>query len=134
MKLLRKFSNASLGVVRLRALYENGIRLGFGAMGEVTLSDGANISWDMSLGYDFVVTLEGNRTLDNPINVKVGQKGRLRVVQDGTGTRTLSFGTSYEFEGGIAPSISTTASAEDILYYDCISATRILIHFVGSIS
>jgi hypothetical protein len=97
------------------------------AMAEVTLTDGANISWDMDAGFDFVVTLAGNRTLDNPTNTKVGQRGEIRVVQDGTGSRTLSFGTSYEFAGGSAPTLTTTASADDILYYRVLSSTRILV-------
>lgn len=104
------------------------------AMAEVTLTDGANISLDLDSGFDFTVTLGGNRTLDNPTNVTVGQRGRIRVVQDGTGSRTLSFGSNYEFAGGTAPTLTTTASAEDVLYYDCISATRILITTVLDIS
>lgn len=104
------------------------------AMAEVTLTDGANISLDLDSGFDFTVTLGGNRTLDNPSNVTVGQRGRIRVVQDGTGSRTLSFGSNYEFAGGTAPTLTTTASAEDVLYYDCISATRILITTVLDIS
>jgi hypothetical protein len=104
------------------------------AMAEVSLSDGANISWDMDTGIDFTVTLAGNRTLDNATNVTVGKKGRLRVVQDGTGSRTLSFGTNYEFASGAAPTLTTDASAEDVFYYDCISATRILITSVLDIS
>ena len=104
------------------------------AMAEVTLSDGANIALDLSTGFDFTVTLGGNRTLDNPTNAKVGQRGRIRVVQDGTGSRTLSFGTSYEFVVGTAPTLTTTASAEDVLYYDVISSTRILITVARDIS
>jgi len=97
------------------------------AMAEQTLTDGANISWDMDAGIDFTVTLGGNRTLDNATNTQIGKKGRIRVVQDSTGSRTLSFGTSYEFAGGTAVTLTTTGDAEDILFYDCISATRILI-------
>jgi len=106
----------------------------WGAMAEVTLTDGANIALDLSTGFDFVVTLGGNRTLDSPTNAKVGQRGRIRVVQDGTGSRTLAFGANYEFANGSAQTLTTTASAEDVLYYDVISSTRILITFVRNIS
>jgi len=106
----------------------------WGAMAEVTLTDGANIALDLSAGFDFVVTLGGNRTLDNPTNAKVGQRGRIRVVQDGTGSRTLAYGTNYEFANGTGPTLTTTASAEDILYYDVISASRILVTAVRNIS
>lgn len=106
----------------------------WGAMAEVTLTDGANIALDLSTGFDFTVTLAGNRTLDNPTNTKVGQRGRIRVVQDATGSRTLAFGANYEFANGTAPTLTTTASAEDVLYYDVISATRILVTLVRNIS
>ncbi len=97
------------------------------AMAEVTLSDGATVAWDMSGGFDFTVTLAGNRTMGNPTNTKVGQKGRLRVVQDGTGSRTLSWSSNFEAAENTFPTLTTTASAEDVLYYDVISSTRILI-------
>lgn len=106
----------------------------WGDMAEVTLTDGASIALDLSTGFDFVVTLGGNRTLANATNTQVGQRGRIRVVQDGTGSRTLSFGTSYEFIDGTAPTLTTTASAQDVLYYDVISSTRILIGTVLNIS
>lgn len=97
------------------------------AMAEVTLTDGANVSWDMATGFDFVVTLGGNRTMSAPSNPKVGQKGRLRVVQDGTGSRTLAWNANFDFAGGTAPALSTTASAYDIFYYDVRTSTSILI-------
>ena len=56
----------------------------------VTLTDAANISYDMDDGNNATVTLGGNRTLANPTNVTVGQSGSFSV-QDGTGSRTLSF-------------------------------------------
>lgn len=97
------------------------------AMAEVALSDGATVSWDMATGFDFSLTLGGNRTMAAPTNVKVGQKGRLRVIQDGTGGRTLTWNANFDFAGGTAPVLTTTASAKDVLYYDAISATSILI-------
>ncbi len=104
------------------------------AMAEQSVSDAASISWDMSTGIDFTVTLAGNRTLSNATNTTVGKKGRIRVVQDGTGSRTLSFGTSYEFAGGTAVTLSTGANDEDVLYYDCISSSRIVISSILDIS
>jgi hypothetical protein len=103
----------------------------FDAMAEVTLTDAASIAVDFSTGFDFVVTLGGNRSLANGSGLKVGQRGRIRVVQDGTGSRTLSFGTDYEFTGGVAPVLSTAASAQDILYYDIIAAGRVFVSLAG---
>ena len=103
------------------------------AMAEVTLSDAATISWNMDNGIDFKVTLGGNRTLANPTNVQVGKKGRLRVLQDGTGSRTLSFGANFKFANGTAPTLTTTASAADVLFYDCVSATEIIVSALGDV-
>jgi len=82
-----------------------------------TLTDGANISWDLESNQVTSVTLGGNRTLDNPTNQVDGATYILRVVQDGTGSRTLSFGTAYKFPGGTAPTLTGDANAVDILTF-----------------
>ena len=93
-----------------------------------TLTDGATITPDFGANQNFTVTLGGNRTLANPSNVtsdKVGQTGSIFVVQDGTGSRTLSFGANWDFIGGTAPTMSTTASAVDRIDYIVRSTTSI---------
>lgn len=97
----------------------------WGAMAEVTLTDAATISWDMSTGFDFTVTLGGNRTLGAATNTKVGQRGRIRVVQDGTGSRTLTLNSVYKTAGGSGITLSTTASTTDFIDYDVVSSTYI---------
>jgi hypothetical protein len=92
------------------------------------LTDGATITPDFGANQNFTVTLGGNRTLANPSNVtsdKVGQVGSIFVVQDGTGSRTLSFGSNWDFIGGTAPTLSTTASAVDRIDYIVRSTTSI---------
>jgi hypothetical protein len=69
------------------------------------------------VGQNFTVTLAGNRTLDNPTNCVAGQVGSIFVVQDGTGSRTLAYGTSWDFAGGEAPVLSTDAAAIDRIDY-----------------
>ena len=83
----------------------------------VTLTDGANISVDLNTGQNFTVTLGGNRTLDNPTNCVAGQVGSIFITQDGTGSRTLAYGSSWDFIGGEAPVLSTDAAARDRLDY-----------------
>ena len=83
-----------------------------------TLSDGANISWDLSQNQVAVVTLAGNRTLDAPSNQVAGATYILIVKQDGTGNRTLNTSASaYKFPGGTEPTLSTGANAVDILSF-----------------
>ena len=81
------------------------------------LSDGTNIAVDLNTGQNFTVTLAGNRTLDNPTNCVAGQVGSIFVVQDGTGSRTLAYGTSWDFPAGTAPTLSTDAAAIDRIDY-----------------
>ena len=81
------------------------------------LTDGTNIAVDLNTGQNFTVTLAGNRTLSNPTNCVAGQVGSIFVVQDGTGSRTLAYGTSWDFPAGEAPVLSTDAAAIDRIDY-----------------
>jgi len=98
------------------------------------LTDASSISVDMSQGNNFSVTLGGNRTLANPTNMTVGQSGVFYITQDGTGSRTLAYGSYYKFpNGGGAPVLTTAASAVDALFYTVRSSTSITINYVLNI-
>ena len=93
---------------------------------EVTaLTDASSITPDFDDANNFSVTLGGNRTLANPSNCTAGQSGIITITQDGTGSRTLAYGAYWKFSGGTAPTLTTTASAVDVLAYYVESATRI---------
>lgn len=79
-----------------------------------TLSDGATINTNCDLGSSFSVTLGGNRTLANPTAMQDGDVYNWRVTQDGTGSRTLAYGSKFKFPGG-APTLTTTAAAVDFI-------------------
>jgi hypothetical protein len=81
----------------------------------VALTDASTITVDASKGNVFTVTLGGNRTLGNPANPAAGQTVHFHVTQDGTGSRTLAYGGSYDFGAAGAPTLTTTASKTDIL-------------------
>ncbi len=78
----------------------------------ITLTDGATIGVNAGLGNTFRVTLGGNRTLANPTNLTDGQRLYFRIKQDGTGSRTLTFGSMYKFPGA-SKTLTTTAGALD---------------------
>jgi hypothetical protein len=99
-----------------------------------TLTDAATITPDFGANQNFTVTLAGNRTLANPTNIVVGQTGSIFVVQDGTGSRTLSFGTYYDFVGGTAPTLSSGAAAVDRIDYIVRTATSIHCVFTANYS
>ena len=95
------------------------------------LTDGATITPDFSLANNYSVTLGGNRTLANPTNITAGQHGVIVITQDGTGSRTLAYGSYYKFPAGTAPTLTTTAAAVDVLAYYVESSTRITARLIG---
>ena len=99
----------------------------------VALTDGATITPDFSAGNNFSVTLGGNRTLANPTNLTAGQSGAITITQDGTGSRTLAYGSNWKFSNGSAPVLTTTANAVDVLVYYVESASRITARLVGDV-
>jgi len=102
------------------------IRLTGAAVAEITtLTDNTNIAVDFSDGQNFSVTLAGNRTLSNPTNCVAGQSGSIFVTQDGTGSRTLSYGSNWKFSAGTAPTLTTTAGAIDRIDYIVQTATAV---------
>jgi hypothetical protein len=100
----------------------------------VTLTDGSTITPDFADGNNYTVTLGGNRTLANPTNLTAGQSGSIFVVQDGTGSRTLAYGSYWDFSGGTAPTLTTTANAIDRIDYVVRSTTSIHAVFTANYS
>ena len=100
--------------------------------GEITsYSGGGTITLNMNDSNNFSSTLTGNRTLANPSNLTVGQSGSIFITQDGTGSRTLAFGSYWDFSEGTAPTLSTSSSAVDRIDY--IVRTTSSIHAVVSL-
>ena len=84
---------------------------------DATLTDGATITWDVGSSPVAKVTLADNRTLSAPTNSAAGQFISLAVIQDATGSRTLTWNSAYEFTGDVAPTLTTTASKADIFVF-----------------
>ena len=101
--------------------------------GITTLTDGATITPNFALNNSFTVTLAGNRTLANPTNLVAGQSGVIIINQDATGGRTLAYGNAYDFSGATAPTLTTTANAQDMIAYFVVSTTRINCVFTGDL-
>jgi len=80
-------------------------------------SNTGSVTLDFAANQNFVLTLTGNLTLANPSTEQVGQAGVIVFIQDGTGSRTLSLGTDYETAGGAGITLSTAASAVDVVPY-----------------
>ncbi len=74
---------------------------------------------DLSTGNVFTINLVANIATFNLTNPVVGTY-LLKFVQDATGSRTVSFPVAWKWAGGIAPTLTLTASKLDIvtLIYD----------------
>ena len=93
----------------------------FGVATKTTLkadTDGATITFDLNVANVHTVTLGGNRTLALS-NATVGQAFIIRLVQDGTGSRTVTWWSTIKWPSGTAPTLTTTASSVDVFGFIC---------------
>jgi hypothetical protein len=84
---------------------------------EATLTDGATVTWDVSTAPVCKLTLGGNRTLSAPTNGANGQFISIAVIQDATGSRTLTWNSVFEFTADTAPTLTTTVSKADLFVF-----------------
>jgi hypothetical protein len=95
-----------------------------------TLTDGATINWDADVnGQVVTVTLADNRTLAAPTNIIPNTMYLIRVIQDATGGRTLTWDSAYKFPEGTAPTLTSTANAVDLFSF--IGNTGNTLEYIG---
>ena len=80
-------------------------------------SNTGTVQLDFTANQNFVLTLTGNVTLSNPSTEQVGQAGVIVFIQDGTGSRTVTLGEDYETPASAGLTLSSTASAVDVVPY-----------------
>ena len=108
-------ANVTNQLISSGAAYQNIIRL----------TDAATITPNLAQTNNFIVTLGGSRTMANATNILPGQSGVIFVQQDGTGSRTLAFGTGWRFPSNAAPTLTTTANAVDMIVYTAWSSSNL---------
>jgi len=86
-----------------------------------------SVTLDFDTNQNFVLTLTGNVTLANPTTEAVGQSGFIVFIQDGTGSRTVSLGSDFLTAGGAGLTLSSDASAIDIVPYVVSASNQILL-------
>jgi len=99
---------------------EDGAYMSLAAMSvnpEATLTDGSTINWNALTSPVAKVTLAGNRTFAAATGAVAGTFASLLVIQDGTGSRTLTWNAAYEFASDTAPTLTTTASKGDLFVF-----------------
>ena len=86
---------------------------------EDVLTDGATVAWNVINSPVAKLTLGGNRTLSAPSGTTPisGQFISLLAIQDGTGSRTITWNAAYEFAADTAPTLTATANLGDLFTF-----------------
>ncbi len=111
------FDGSTLGVTGAATVSTTLTVSGGATLTEDTLTDASTITWDASTSPVAKVTLGANRTLGSASSGGTGQFISLLVIQDGTGSRTLTWNAAYEFKDDTAPTLTTTASKGDLFVF-----------------
>jgi len=77
-----------------------------------TNSDGATVTFDLNESNLHEVTLGGDRTLAIS-NETVGQRFIVKLIQDGTGSRTVTWFSTIKWPGGLVPTLTETGGKAD---------------------
>jgi hypothetical protein len=90
---------------------------------ELALTYSATPTIDFNAFINASMTLTGNITSITASNMKAGQAGMLRFIQDGTGGRTIppALSGSFHCPGGCNYVLSTPAASVDVIPYVCVS-------------
>ena len=101
---------------------------------ETTTTYGTTTTFDFSGFFNTKVTLTGNITTATCSNIKAGQSGTIRFIQDGTGSRTAVWCSQFKWAGGTTGTLTTTASAIDALVYSCSSTSYCIVSLIKNVS
>lgn len=78
---------------------------------------GSELVVDMQLGNRREFVLNNNYTIRAPANARSGTILTIRLKQDATGSRTVTWNSAYKWTGGTAPTLSTAANAVDVFVF-----------------
>lgn len=77
-------------------------------------ADGSTVTFDLARSKNWQVTIGGNRTLKF-LNAQKGDTLTVVIVQDSTGSRTVSWPTSVQWTSQVAPALTTVAGGVDVI-------------------
>lgn len=82
----------------------------------VVITFNATLPTDASLGNNYRCTLTNNFTLQNPTNATDGQVINYELIQDGTGSRIITYDSNFAFSTDLPTCVlTTTASKRDFI-------------------
>lgn len=79
------------------------------------ITDAATQTFDCTAGGSFQWTLGASRTMSEPTGMAGEQRLTIRVVQDATGSRLVTWPATFAWPAATAPTLTTTANKMDIV-------------------
>lgn len=83
------------------------------------LTPGTSVAWNVTTAQVATLAPVQSFTLSNPTNLVAGGTYIIKITQDATGSRVITWGSVYKFPGGTKFVLSTAANAVDVI--TCIS-------------
>lgn len=83
-----------------------------------TDTDGSTVTFNLGTSNLHTVVLGGNRVL-SVANASIGQAFVVRLTQDATGSRTVTWFTTIKWAGGNTPVLTTAANKTDVFGFLC---------------
>ena len=117
-------SMALSGVTRLFNL--ESVERGVSAKTEIS-DGGSSKILDFDTNQNFIINMNANLTLGQPVTGQVGQTGFIVFKQDATGSRTLTLNSAFKNPAGTAPTLTTTANGIDVVGYIISAPNEILL-------
>jgi len=84
---------------------------------EAALTDASTVTINALTQSVSKIVLGGNRTIGLASGGVAGAFISILVIQDGTGSRTVTWNAAYEFTGNEAPTLTTTANLGDLFVF-----------------
>jgi hypothetical protein len=98
---------------------------------EHTPSGGGTATLDLADGNWHRITMPSGNITVALTNAEDGDKFFVEIVQDATGSRTVTWFSNISWDGGSAPTLSTTGNKVDVFAFKRTSSTKYLGFVVG---
>ena len=89
----------------------------------VALTSGTTVALDINDGTIYTITLGHNIGTFNWSNPGAGSGFILKITQDGTGGRSITWPTGVKWAGDVAPTLSAAANAVDVFTFFHVTGT-----------
>jgi hypothetical protein len=97
------------------------------------ITDAASVTPDFSSFNTWYPIARAGVTVNNPINTKTGQAGVIVLGPQVAGCSITTWGSAWRFPGGVKPTVSTNAGANDALMYRVWDATLIVCSYMNDV-